>query len=128
MSDDRSPRWSDTEIEQLVGRLLQIGVMLAAAVVLIGGILYLARHGGEHASYAVFRGEPESLSTVRGVVGGLASFAARNVIQFGLLLLIGTPIARVAFSIIGFAAERDRLYIGITALVLALLLYGLFGG
>jgi uncharacterized membrane protein len=50
---------------------------------------------------------------------------ARGLIQLGLLLLIATPMARVAFSVIGFALEKDWFYVGITLLVLALLIYSL---
>jgi uncharacterized membrane protein len=45
----------------------------------------------------------------------------------GLLLLIATPVARVAFSIFGFAAEKDWMYVVFTIIVLAILLYSLFG-
>jgi uncharacterized membrane protein len=48
-------------------------------------------------------------------------------IQLGLLLLIATPIFRVALSIVGFAIERDHLYVGFTAVVLVILLYSLLG-
>jgi uncharacterized membrane protein len=51
----------------------------------------------------------------------------RGLIQLGLLLLIATPIARVAFSIVGFAIERDRLYVVFTLIVLAILLFSLLG-
>ena len=47
--------------------------------------------------------------------------------QLGLLLLIATPIARVMFSAVVFAIDRDRMYVGFTLLVLAVLLYSLFG-
>jgi uncharacterized membrane protein len=47
--------------------------------------------------------------------------------QLGLLLLIATPIARVMFSAVAFAMERDRMYVGFTLIVLAVLLYSLFG-
>jgi uncharacterized membrane protein len=43
----------------------------------------------------------------------------------GLLLLIATPVARVAFSVIGFALEKDWMYVVITLIVLALLIYSL---
>ncbi len=43
------------------------------------------------------------------------------------MLLIATPVARVAFSIIGFAMERDWLYIGVTIIVLVLLLLSITG-
>jgi uncharacterized membrane protein len=51
----------------------------------------------------------------------------RSLIQLGLLLLIATPIARVVFSIVGFAIERDRMYVAFTLIVLAVLLYSLLG-
>jgi uncharacterized membrane protein len=41
------------------------------------------------------------------------------------LLLIATPVARVLFSVLGFGLERDWLYVAITLLVLALLIYTL---
>jgi uncharacterized membrane protein len=53
---------------------------------------------------------------------------ARSIIQLGVLLLVATPIVRVAFSIVGFALEGDRLYVVITSLVLAILLCSLIGG
>jgi uncharacterized membrane protein len=51
----------------------------------------------------------------------------RGLIQLGLLFLIATPIARVALSIVGFALERDRMYVGFTVIVLLVLLYSLLG-
>jgi uncharacterized membrane protein len=52
---------------------------------------------------------------------------AGSVIQFGLLLLIGTPIARVVFAVVAFAIQKDRTYVFISLIVLAALLYGLNG-
>jgi uncharacterized membrane protein len=49
-------------------------------------------------------------------------------IQLGIILLIATPVLRVAVSLVGFALERDRVYVAITGLVLAILLYSLFSG
>ena len=57
----------------------------------------------------------------------MAHFHGQAIIQFGLLLLIATPVARVAFSAVGFAIERDSMYVVITLIVLAILLYSLFG-
>ncbi len=51
----------------------------------------------------------------------------QGLIQLGLLLLIATPIARVALSVVGFAIERDRMYVAFTLIVLAILLYSLLG-
>ena len=50
----------------------------------------------------------------------------RGIIQLGLLLLIATPVARVVFSVIGFVRQRDFVYVVLTLIVLAVLLYSLF--
>jgi uncharacterized membrane protein len=121
-------RWNDQEVEQVMGNLLRAGVMLAAAVVLIGGVMYLARDGHATADYRVFRGEPSDLRTVPGIVRSAATRNPRGIIQLGLLLLVATPLARVAFSIVAFALERDYTYVVATLIVLAVLLYSLAGG
>ncbi len=119
--------WDDHRIENVVGRLLQTGVSLAAAVVFTGAVIYLIRHGGEPAQYHVFHGEPADLKKFSGILRQVAGFHGRGFIQLGLLLLIATPVARVAFAVWGFAEEKDKMYVGITLLVLAILLYSLVG-
>ena len=120
--------WSDDRIETRMGNLLRAGVALAAAVVLAGGIVYLLRHGTAQPSYHFFRGEPADLRSVRGIIKEALSLRGRGIIQLGLLLLIATPVARVAFSVYAFARQRDRAYVVVTLIVLAVLLYGLAGG
>ncbi len=116
-------QWNDERLERIIGILLRTGVTLAAGMVLLGGICYLARHGNEYPNYHVFRGVPAEYRSVRAVLQAMGPSNCRAVIQFGLLVLIATPIARVAFSLAGFALERDHTYIAITAIVLAILLY-----
>jgi uncharacterized membrane protein len=115
-------------VEQFIGRLLQGGVVLSAVVALVGGAVYLSRYGSMPAHYRTFHGVPDGLDSVKGVVAGAFGLRSRWVIQFGLLLLIATPVARVALSLIAFAQQRDRAYVVITAIVLGLLLFSLFGG
>ncbi|HKD84007.1 MAG TPA: DUF1634 domain-containing protein [Terriglobales bacterium] len=121
-----SGTWNDQRIEVIIGTLLRTGVMLAAAVVLFGAVLYLARHGHEPTNYSRFHGEPESLKSPMDIVHGVVDMDARAIIQFGLLLLIATPVARVAFSAIAFAIEHDYMYVVITLIVLVILLFSLF--
>ncbi|MFI5143635.1 MAG: DUF1634 domain-containing protein [Thermoanaerobaculales bacterium] len=121
-------RWSDERLESLVGSLLRIGVTVAAAVVVAGGTLFLVRHGGKQPHYRIFHGVPSDLCSVTGIVRDTRAGSARGLIQLGLLLLVATPVARVVFSVAGFALERDRTYVAITALVLAILLFSLAGG
>jgi uncharacterized membrane protein len=117
---------SDQSIENIIGAMLRIGVVLSSALVLGGGIWYLLRCGAERPEYGTFHGEPAALRSIPGIVRGAVALDPRSWIQLGLLLLIATPVARVVFSIGAFAAQRDRMYVVITLLVAAILFYSLF--
>ncbi len=126
LSPPHHPGWSDERVEQVVGNLLRIGVVLSAFVVALGGLVYLMRHGKE----------PPPNRSVENLkprhVGDMFSDAwtmhSGGIIELGLLLLIATPIARVVFSVIAFALQRDYVYVVITFIVLIVLLYSLFNG
>lgn len=119
--------WRDRRIEVILGNLLRAGVLISAAVVLWGACIYLFRHAHEPADYRIFRGEPSEFRTIPGVIQSVINGRGRGLIQLGLLLLIATPIARVGFSVVGFAIERDRMYVAFTLIVLVILLYSLLG-
>ncbi len=120
--------WTDEQVEQIIGTLLRAGVIAAAIVVLAGGVFYLARYGTTFPDYRMFRGEPHDLRSLSGIVEDSFSFRSRGIIQLGLLLLIATPVARVAFSVLAFALQRDRTYVAVTFIVLGVLIYSLVGG
>jgi uncharacterized membrane protein len=119
--------WSDQRLEVIISVLLRTGVVLAAAVVLLGGICFLYKHGAEQPQYHVFHATAASFRSVPAIVHAVKPAECQAVIQFGLLLLILTPMARVAFSLAGFALERDGTYVILTFVVLAILLYSLLG-
>jgi uncharacterized membrane protein len=119
---------TDRQVEQSIGILLRVGVLLAAAVVLFGGILYLAHSGRMHANYHVFHSEPADLRTPGLTAREAFSGRPEAIIELGLLLLILTPIARVVFSVVAFARERDAMYVIMTLIVLTVLLYSLLAG
>ncbi len=121
----QSHLWNDERIENIIGNMLRAGVILAAAVVLAGGVLYVAKYGRQQPQYGAFHGEPSDLRSVSQITEQAISLHSRGLIQLGLLLLIATPVARVAFSVIAFAAERDWLYVVITLIVLAVLVYSI---
>lgn len=130
LTNDRRPpvrKWDDERLDQLIGRVLQTGVILAAAITAASGVLYLMRHGAEPVQYAVFHGEPAAFREVSGIIDAARRFSARGLIQIGVLVLIATPIARVALAALGFLAERDYLYTTIATIVLLLLLIGSIG-
>jgi uncharacterized membrane protein len=115
------------EIEHLLSTLLRVGVLLAAAVILLGAIVYLARHGRDQADFGTFHPQRPELRAISGVLREARSFDGAALIQLGMLLLIATPIARVASSVYAFARQRDRKYVVITLAVLGILSYGLLG-
>ncbi len=122
----REDRFDDRRMEVIMGRLLQVGVMLASFVMLAGGLLYLRAHHAGIPDYRVFKSEPQALRHVSGVASGVVNGDPAAIIQLAVLLLIATPVARVAFALIAFGIERDKLYVAVSALVLAVLLFGFF--
>ena len=130
MAESNKPpsRWNDERVERIMGMLLQSGVIISAVVVLAGGILYLLRYGRLPLHYENFAAGRESLRGLGGLANSASHGDGRAIIEVGLLLLIATPVARVLFSIIAFALEKDRLYVVLTLIVFLILIYGLFGG
>jgi uncharacterized membrane protein len=119
--------WSDQSIEVVVGKLLRAGVLLSAAVVFAGAVIYLLHYSFAPTDFKMFRGEPAEFRSIHGILDAALARRGRGIIQLGLLLLIATPVARVAFSIFGFAKERDYMYVVFTTIVFLILLYSIFG-
>ena len=118
--------FNDRSMEVTMSRLLQFGVLLASFVMLVGGVLYVRAHHDGTPDYRVFKSEPQGLRHIGGVMSGVAAGDSAAIIQLAVLLLIATPVARVVFALIAFGIERDKLYIGVSAVVLAVLLVGFF--
>ena len=112
-------------MELWIGNILRIGVGVSALLVLFGGILYLYHYGFMGPGYATFKGEPNRLKDIHGILGSALSFNSRGIIQLGLLCLIATPILRVILSVGIYIKQKDPLYVIITSIVLSLLVYSL---
>ena len=106
----------------LIGRVLQGGVLLSAILILCGVILLPTRPGGLSAQRLLIF--PFTWSQL---ISELVQFHPQSIITLGLLCLIAAPVLRVAVSIVTFVVERDRTYIIITCIVLAILLLSIFG-
>lgn len=122
------PRFDDRRMDTGMGRLLQSGVLLASIVVAAGGLLYTSSHTHALVNYRTFVSKPTDLRHLGELLHKVAAGNAAALIQLGLLLLIATPIARVVFAVIGFAAERDPLYLAISLFILTVLMFGLLHG
>ncbi len=119
---------TDQKLAQIIGTLLRVGVLSAAGAVFLGAVFYLAQNGSAPPQYQAFRGEPADLRSISGIMRDLFSFRSAGLIQFGVLLLIATPIARVLFSLFAFFREGDTIYVFVTLLVFCLLIFSLVGG
>ena len=120
------PSEDDTALDARIGNLLRAGTLSSAFVILLGGILFLARHSQDHPDYHTFRGVSPQLHTLSGIFTGAVHGQSLAIIQLGLLMLIATPIARVILSVFAFLSQRDLLYVVISGIVLVVLLYSLF--
>jgi uncharacterized membrane protein len=118
--------WTDECFEAVISNLLRVGLIIASVIVVAGGIYYLFKYGLTQPEYDVFRGEPQDLKSIRGIIGMAFQPSARAIIEIGLLLLIATPIARVVISIYAFARKKEITYVYVTAIVLLMLLFNLF--
>lgn len=116
---------NDQRLEVIIGNLLRAGVLLAAAVIFGGGALYVVQNSSSHVTFRTFREEQAALRKVPGIVHLAVHGDSRGIIQLGLLLLIATPVARVALAIVGFHLEGDRMYAVVSLIVLAVLAFSL---
>jgi uncharacterized membrane protein len=119
--------WTDRRIETILGNVLRAGVIVSACVVSIGAVIYLSRHGTETPDYRVLRGDPADLRSVGGIVRDVFAASGRGIMQFGILLLIATPVMRVLLSLMAFLRQGDKIYVVVTLIVLAILLYSMTG-
>lgn len=109
---------------QVVSLVLLVGVSVSAALIGVGTLAALVvGWGGAGTGPAAPAIDPADFTDLLPRLRALQPLA---VTQLGLLVLIATPVARVAFSVVGFALERDRLYVAITLAVLCVLLASLF--
>jgi uncharacterized membrane protein len=128
-----------TWMELLISHVLRVGVLLSAAIILTGVLLFAVRQDTGYAK-VLPRRLPELLSfhqangpayfptSLAEVWKGALEGKPYGIICLGILLLIATPVVRVALSVIFFLVQGDWLYVGITLFVLAVLLVSMFAG
>lgn len=113
------------QLELIVSYVLRWGVLLSFLIVLVGAILLFAE-GGRSAQVRL-SGAPNPQNPGTIFVQAL-QLQPRAIIDVGLMLLIATPIIRVAVSVVGFLLEEDFVYTAATLFVLAMLLLSLVLG
>lgn len=126
--------WAEKDVELYIGKLLRYGVVLSCIITTIGGLIYLYQHKGILPDYTPspsdqpFAGTDGYLRELTTILPRILDFDGAAIIQLGVIVLIATPIIRVAFSAIAFLIEKDYMYVGITLIVLSIILLNMVFG
>lgn len=124
------PQGDDRElasVDALLSQVLRWGVLVSAAIILLGVALFVVQGGvpailfAPRGAPASWNADPQSLGVV---LAGLASARPAAVTDLGLLLLMITPVVSVGIAVAAFAARRDWLYVAIAGFVFAMLMLG----
>ncbi|HVX85963.1 MAG TPA: DUF1634 domain-containing protein [Phycisphaerae bacterium] len=120
------------QVELVISVLLRVGVVVSLLVVVAGTVLSFVHHPGYLSNGkdlgALTKPGAAAPHSIAEVASGVRQWRGQDVVVAGLLLLIATPVMRVAVSIVAFLVEKDKLFALITAGVLALLLLSFFLG
>jgi len=107
------------DLNKIVSYSLRAGVLASASLSLLGLLLWAATGSPTLGS--------ESLSLYQ-IIGSALTVNASRIVYLAVVVLIATPIFRVAVSSLYFAAEKDQVYVGITLVVLVMLVFALLSG
>lgn len=120
----------DEQLQTSLTRLMIGGVVVSAAIILIGLIWFVTAHSSLKLDDHIFKGEPKYFENPVSMVSRALDEGAigerRSVVMIGVMLLLITPLVRVAFAAFGFAAQKDRLYTVISLVVLSVLIVSFF--
>jgi len=126
--------WAERDVELYIGKLLRYGVILSCAITIFGGIIYLFQHHGTIPDYSPtpsgqpFPGVAGYLRELSSILPRILDLDGAAIIQLGVVVLIATPVLRVAFSAIAFLIEKDYMYVVITLIVLGIIIANMLLG
>lgn len=109
------------EIELVIGKILRIGVLISAVILMVGLVVSLLHNGTDYPAHEV-------PTDFKAILKGVLQFKAGAIMMVGLFCLILTPVLRVVVSIYAFFKEQDYLYVAITVIVLIILMVGMLLG
>ncbi|GLB46588.1 membrane protein [Philodulcilactobacillus myokoensis] len=107
------------DIELIIGKILRIGVIISAIIMIIGFLLLIITGKSGYANNY----HPTSFSEI---FSGIAQMKPYAIMMLGIFCLILTPVLRVVVSIYSFYKEHDYLYVYITSFVLIVLIFSFF--
>ncbi len=113
------------DIPLLMGKTLFIAVLISAALITIGGALFLWQHAFEVYTFTSFHSEPQQFTSLAGMIKDAFHLKPRGLIQLGLFLLFFTQIIRVLMTAWLFLQERNLLFFRLSLFILLVLIVSL---
>jgi uncharacterized membrane protein len=120
------------KVELAISLVLRIGVVVSVLVIAVGLGLMFAHHSEYvsvfgHFSYQRLTSKTTSFPHSFGALGrAIASGEGRGIVVLGVLILILTPVLRVAVGVLSFVYEKDPPMTIVTLYVLAVLVGSFF--
>lgn len=116
-------KFTDNQLQIIIGNVLRYGVLSALTVTLIGGIILLLKDSQQTVSFSTFVEHDQNLFVVfQNILDGVKHWNGESIIFLGILLLFLTPALRLVLSLFSFILEKDRLYVVITLIVIAVII------
>jgi uncharacterized membrane protein len=117
---------SEEQVDTFLSVVLRISLLIALITVIVGGALFLYRHGHDIPQYRIFHGEPRDLRGIHGIVVDVLKDRSVGITQLGILLIVATPLLRVIACLLLFGVQGDSLFVIVALIVFVALIYSLF--
>jgi uncharacterized membrane protein len=116
-------------MELWISYVLLGGVLLAAAIVALGLALLIfgQSQAAEPTTVAALIEQESHATSLAAILAGAIAGRPTSLVRLGVLVLILTPVTRVAMTLVLFLAQRDRAFVALTSVVLVILILGLIG-
>jgi len=122
-------KFTDNQLQTIIGNVLRYGVLSALTVTLIGGFILLFNDSQQVVSFSTFTEKNQNLLMVfNDMLAGIKEVNGESIIFLGIFLLFLTPILRLILSLFSFLLEKDIMYVVITLLVIAVIIISMTFG
>lgn len=119
-------------VELAISYLLRTGVFLSIGLVILGSCLTYVHHPDYATQSLPLKDVPlvarDFPHTLGATMTSISHGRGQGFILLGLLVLLITPVLRVAVSIVAFVIQGDRIFALITCIVLTILILSFFLG
>lgn len=113
-------------IEEIIGIILIIGTLCTAALVILGGSIFLIQHGQENMQTELLNADHYAIPITTLLIQDTVAFSPMAIIELGLLLLVAIQVLRVLLLFLYYLVIRDVYFSLISLFILLMLVYSIF--